>query len=289
MLDEDIMRRLALVRYLRDLGAEQSDRPEPLSCLALLWFHDAIELFLATAAAYYPLPRTPAKFMEYWSAFKVAGVDLPERATVERLNKGRVDLKHHGLLPSSMQIESYRGVVDSFLEAATPLVFSIEFESVSLLHLVTDGSARLSFEEADRAAQEGVLDQALGKLALAFRQLVDGYEDRRREELGPRYRSLDFARVSTRDIVGWEGPKWKDFLEVLLGSLQALDLGLDHARFVKFQMLTPMVHGGWISGGGRGYKVGQPSTRGVLRQVTEEDYDFCRGFAIDAALKIQRL
>lgn len=45
MIDQVIVKRLALIRYLYTVGVEQSYRPEPLCSASILTFHDSIELF----------------------------------------------------------------------------------------------------------------------------------------------------------------------------------------------------------------------------------------------------
>jgi hypothetical protein len=49
-LTKDLTRRLVFVRYLYELGVEQSHKPEPFAAVAVLTFHDACEMFLQIAA-----------------------------------------------------------------------------------------------------------------------------------------------------------------------------------------------------------------------------------------------
>ena len=46
------MRLLAIARHLFQLGVDQSHRGEPLAALAILPWHDAIEIFLQSALYY---------------------------------------------------------------------------------------------------------------------------------------------------------------------------------------------------------------------------------------------
>ena len=52
------MRRLAIVKYLHAQASEQERKGGPLAGLALLPFHDAVELFLQVAAETPPPPHT---------------------------------------------------------------------------------------------------------------------------------------------------------------------------------------------------------------------------------------
>ena len=49
-LSTETMRRLAIVKYLYTQALEQERKGDPLAGLALLPFHDAVELFLQVAA-----------------------------------------------------------------------------------------------------------------------------------------------------------------------------------------------------------------------------------------------
>src|SRR5208337_2820042 len=100
-LSTETMRRLAIVRYLYTQALEQERKGDPLAGLALLPFHDAVELFLQVAAENHPvkLPKS-VNFMEYWTAFSAAGLPLRYQQQIRRFNNARVEVKHRGTLPS---------------------------------------------------------------------------------------------------------------------------------------------------------------------------------------------
>jgi hypothetical protein len=45
MNDEQINKRLALIKYLYSFGKEQGEKPEPMCWTAILTFQDSVELF----------------------------------------------------------------------------------------------------------------------------------------------------------------------------------------------------------------------------------------------------
>lgn len=49
MLDEITLQRLGLIRYLYEGAMEESRKPEPFGLIAILKFHDSVELFLDLA------------------------------------------------------------------------------------------------------------------------------------------------------------------------------------------------------------------------------------------------
>lgn len=48
----DATKRLSFIKYLFNLGVEQSHKPEPLCWASVLTFHDSVELFLQLSAEY---------------------------------------------------------------------------------------------------------------------------------------------------------------------------------------------------------------------------------------------
>jgi hypothetical protein len=81
-LDEAKLRRLSFIRYMYQLGADQSRQPEPYSAVSILTLHDAVELFLQLSAEYLDAStNTNTGFMEYWRILKpkVGGDGLSQK------------------------------------------------------------------------------------------------------------------------------------------------------------------------------------------------------------------
>ena len=84
------MRRLAIVKYLHAQALEQERKGGPLAGLALLPFHDAVELFLQLAAETHHLTlRKSVDFIEYWAEFSKAGRPLRYQQPMQRFNNAR--------------------------------------------------------------------------------------------------------------------------------------------------------------------------------------------------------
>lgn len=69
MDEEEVIRRLVFIRYLYNLGVEQSKKAEPYSWTSVLTFHDAVELFLVLSAEYLGISENnlkELKFSRYW-------------------------------------------------------------------------------------------------------------------------------------------------------------------------------------------------------------------------------
>jgi hypothetical protein len=259
MFDEvTLRRRLAFIRYLYSIGVEQSRQPEPCGAASILTFHDGVELFLQLASEHLDAGVQQPDFMAYWEllAKKLPNGALSQKEPMRRLNKSRVALKHHGTLPSSLDIEAFRASVTNFFEENTPLVFGLVFGSISLVSLVKCAEVRSCLEEAGNLIQEGKLEEALDKIATAFARLISEYEATNRERfarspflfgesfswrerffthnLDSSLRQFAYQLQQFADKVG------KSF-ESIQGGMKVLSLGLDYRRYVKFKLLTPHV------------------------------------------------
>jgi len=76
-LSQSQTHRLVLVRYLLQIGVEQSHKGEPLASLAILTLHDSVELFLQSALEYCNGTLGGKELMSYWPALQATGMALP--------------------------------------------------------------------------------------------------------------------------------------------------------------------------------------------------------------------
>jgi len=299
LISEDEMRRLAFARHLYNIGVEQSRRPQPFSAVAILHFHDAVELFLHMAAEHFGENTNNVQFMQYWDRIEphLSGHRLAERESMRRLNMMRVNLKHHNNYPAPLSIEGSRASVTSFFEMNTPLVFDIEFTDVSMLNLVEYQETRARLEVAERLMQERKVDEAITESAVAFAALMDAIE----AKLYKRYGRSPFSfgsPVILGNLIGGVpsaysiNPTPGRFaqelafqvhaeLEKVQRAMKPLTMGLDYRRFARFQLLTPHV---WKAIGRDEY-MSDATTRD--EPFTLEESRFCFDFVIESALHLQ--
>ncbi len=290
MLAESTMQRLAFIRYLYSIAVEQSQQPEPLGAASILTFHDSIELFLQLASEHLNVGTKRPGFMNYWDLLepKLPTGGLAQRESMRRLNKSRVALKHHGTFPSKLDIEAFRASATNFFEENAPLVFGIEFSSISMVNLVKCAEARSSLEGASKLIEEGKAEDALDKIAIAFAQLIDDYENRKRTRFGRSpfffgesltFESSFFMGIRDHKFAGFVD-KVKDSLEAMQSAMKILSLGLDYRRYVKFRLLTPFVTR--VLNGD--YALSR-SRRDEPRSI--EECHFCNDFVIESAIHLQ--
>lgn len=284
---------LAFVKYLYDLGIEQSERPEPFCQVSILILHDAIELFLGIAAEYLETSklRKDIKFMEYFDLInealkKLGKTGLDYKGPISRLNEARVALKHHGIIPSKTTIQDSKVNATNFFIENTSIVFDREFVGISLVDLIQCEASKKSLAEAKSLLEKKKNKEALERIAVAFAQLIDDYEGRKKDEWGRSPFSFGDS-ASSLDLPDSLG-EVKDCIETTNASLEKvkdamkiLCFGIDYRKYVKFRLITPNLLR--ISTGN--YNV--QTFRKSRRTPSATDVQFCIDFVIESAVTLQ--
>jgi len=293
-----VIKRLAFIKYLYKLAVDQSRGPEPLCSASILFFHDAIELFLQLASEHVEVGKQQPSFMEYWSLIsqKLPNQELTQKESMRRLNRARVALKHHGNLPSKLDIEAFRAITTNFFEENTPIVFDIDFSDVTLVELIQCEGVKNILKEAEELLKENKIEESLDKVALAFAQLIDDYEGRKIGRYGKSLfffgESMTFLSSSHMGINRVTGPEFErlaEFIDKVSKSIESLQqavkilsLGIDYSRYVKFRLLTPH-----ISRNMKGDYIILRGRENSKVKSTIEDVQFCIDFVIESAVTLQ--
>ncbi len=291
MISNTILQRLALVRYVFHTAVEQSQQPEPLCGISILTLHDSVEFFLELAAEHMGAAR-PYKFEDLWKSVsqQLPKGSLSQEATMMRLNRARASLKHHWTLPSGLDLEGFRVAGTNFFAENAPVVFGIEFDSVSMVTLVRCVNARGTLEEANRLLREGKVSDAACMVAKAFDQIMEDYEKRNKLAVWDAplsfVKSFSFTRSSDMDLPDSQR-RLADFVEKVIDSFQSVEdvlrvlaLGLDYRRYAKFRMLAPRVK---RTKGGKYYFSGTT----LSTEIDAEECRYCFDFVIESALRLQ--
>jgi hypothetical protein len=218
---------------------------------------------------------------------------MTQKAGMDALNRARVEFKHHGTMPSRTDIETFRANALSFLNENTQLVFSIDFDTISLVEVIGYASCRATLKEASDFVAQGDFKQSLEKSALAFLKLIDEYEDTKRTKFGrspfffgeslaflnSSHIGLDRRDTSVRGLAEFVD-KTTDSIESIRDALKIVALGLDFTKYVKFNLLTPHMHS-------RPNGDYTPYWTSSARTPTEEDSHFAIDFVVDCAVKLQ--
>jgi hypothetical protein len=271
----------------------------------VLLLHDAVEAFLLLAAE--RLGASPPRdFGAYWDALSPAklsgGVDLAVKQGMARLNRVRVNLKHHGVQPGKAAID--KGLADgaTFFAANTTLVFGVDYDQVSMADLIEQEQVRELARKAEAATASGDHVGAMIALSDACELLL---LPRRSESSRPsplRFgESFGFATEGIKqkvnkvlqpprdsrgiDIPGWDREfvaehisNLTDIVTKLQRTARVTTLGIDYAAYLKFSSLTP-AHSDNVQGV-REYR----APKGYA--PTSHDVEFCYQFVVSASLRL---
>lgn len=314
-IDETTMERLAFIKHLHRQAEQISRQPQPHSSTAILGFHDSVELFLALAAEEVDAGHK-YNFMEYWEEIKRnSDTELTQKASMKRLNKARVNLKHYGNRPNDDDIESHRANVRSFFEENTKQIFGVEYSEVTLVDLIQFDNTRELAEDAETNLGSNDFGETVCLISAAFDAMLDEFDDRVRDQMGytpyptPECRIIspkmtpgygdqsDLFTGVDRNKNTWEVDSVRketaiafykiesyldDFrrnLDSMYEALRVISLGINQPRYQRFNSITPEVS----SSGEPKY----PHWNG--KSISENEARFCLDFLVEVALRLQEV
>ena len=104
--------------------------------------------------------------------------ELKDKAQMERLNAQRVGLKHHGQLPSSLDVEISRVNVTEFFNHNVPVFFACKLEDVSLEVMIIFPSVRGYLDKYHDFVSRGKFGSAQAMCQIAFKEFLTCYHDK---------------------------------------------------------------------------------------------------------------
>ena len=291
MLNKEILiKRLALIKYLFNLGVEQSKQQEPLSSFSILHLHDSIEMFLKLLAEHQNIKSDNFSFLDFWT--KIPSLTLKE--SMRNLNSRRVNIKHKGLLPSKSDIEISRVNSTDFFYQNTETHFNIKFDEISLLSLLNNEEVKLNLEKSILELNNSNFKESIKYVAIAFDILIHSYESSKKSWYGssPFFFGKDLTFLSSfhigfgKEIGGNVGRKLDDFIDKVKDSLDGIQkavkimsFGFDYKKYSKFKLLTPTIT----------RRFDETYVAEILgdKKWNKENCQFCIDFVIDSSLKLQ--
>jgi hypothetical protein len=285
---EQIIKRLSIVKFLYKIGMEQSRHSETTSFFSILSFHDSIDMYLNLAAEKIGIEKKKNEkiyFMDYWD--KIPTLTLKE--SMFKLNERRINLKHKGLIPGRIEIETARVNSTDFFEQNTPTLFGITFNEISLCELVkfekTKGYVKSAQENLDRHQTEECIKQ----VTMAFHELLYEYKENKRGygsgyktqfNFGERihFSRTDYNNATERKLEDAISKINKNF-EYFNNALEVISLGIDYKKYAKFQILTPVAH--------RMYEGEYHLEIYGTKNWSEENCQFLIDFVLECSFKLQ--
>lgn len=285
------LQRLSFIKYLFSIGLYQSNQPEPLYGVSILSFHDSVELFLQLSLRKLNISKSSKSFMNYWEIIdnELKNTKLSQKESIRRLNKARVALKHHGIIPSKLDIESFRATTLAFFNENCNTIFQTDFDDISLIDIIKFEQSRELLKKAKSNFEKNLIEESLKNIALSFEYLISDYEESKRDRF---HRSPFFFGKSMMFLDsfhyerGFKDGKIKDFVEIVTESIGAiqkaikiLSFGIDYKKYIKYKSIVPSVL--FTTDGTPNYYIYDDIT------INKEDLEFCTNFIVESALKLQ--
>lgn len=244
---QELLRRLSFIKYLFLIGIEQANKPEPLSNTAILSFHDSIELFLKLACEHHAISKTNDTFMDYLTALGKI-LPLTQTGAMDRFNKARVAIKHHGTMISKIDIDAFKSVCLNFYIENTATIFNVNFDSISLINLITYKTTKQHLENSEKEINFLNYEKAIEEITVAFWSSIEEYEANKTKFYGhsPFFFGRDMTFLSSF-VMDVEDKKLNEFIDKVKESITSmqtaikiLSLGFDYRKFTKFKLITPI-------------------------------------------------
>lgn len=292
-MEPTYLQRLSFIKYFFSIALNQSGQPDPVCGLSLLSFHDSVEFFLQLSLERLNISKKGINFMEYFEIIdkELKSNKLSQKESMRRLNEARGDLKHLGIVPSKLNIESFRATTSAFFNENCPIIFKIEFDDISLIDLIKFERPKELLKQAESDFKKGLIYESIQNIILSFEYLIRDYEASKQDGFhgspfffGEPSRSFDSFRLG----VSYNDGKFKDFVDKVsesIGAIQKaikmLSFGIDYKKYVKFRSIVSSVEV-LISNGGAvcSYKHGEVA-------LSKEDLEFCTNLIVESALKLQ--
>jgi len=287
------LQRLAFIKYLFSVGVNQSYQLEPIYGLSILFFHDSVEMFLQLSLEKLNLAKGDRGLMKYFEIIdtKLKNKNLSQKESMRRLNEARNGLKHDGIIPSRLDIESFRATTQAFFTENCPIIFQSEFGEISLINSITFERPKKCLKQARTDFDKGLIYESIQNLILSFTYLITDYEESKKSKFerspfffGDTVRSFD----RFHSAFSAEHKKLRDFADKVsesIGAIQTaikiLSFGIDYKKYVRFNSIVSCVD---VLISDSGYV--HPYKKREVK-LSKEELDFCINFIVESALKLQ--
>lgn len=284
MENEILLKRLTIIKFLYRIGLEQSYNSEMISFFSILSFHDSVEMFLKLAAERKG-KQDCQNFMDYWE--KIPELTLKEN--MRNLNTRRVNLKHKGIVPGKIEIESSRVNTTDFFKQNSSIIFGLDFSEISLFNLIKFKKTKEYLVESQNALDKNKIENCIENVTKSFSELIYEYKENKKDLIDKTHFDLteriSFSPISFDRLTRTDESLKDIFRKVdenfqnLENAFEVIALGIDYRKYIKFKILTPM-----------SYRDPQGEYHIELygeKNWSKENCQFLIDFVLDSALKLQ--
>jgi hypothetical protein len=146
MIDVTITRRIELARYLYHLAEENLRSTSKVSaCAGINLLHDSTEVYLLAIADHVNAEiKAKTRFEQYIDLVneQIRPKELPYRSKLLRLNKLRVDSKHHGQFPDENECKEIIISIRRFFDDTASNILSVNFATISLIDHLNESETK---------------------------------------------------------------------------------------------------------------------------------------------------
>lgn len=305
MLDQKtVIDRLSMIKYIFTNSTTELNKPTPLSYSSLLLMHDAVELLMHLIVERYDLGNHNSNknltFDKYWNVINDSDLvpELGSKTSLLRMNNARVAFKHHGTMPSKIDLISFHSMVNSFMNKTIKDFFDMNLSEISLIQLVHNDEVKTHLLKADRHIKNNEYKKSLTDSKIAFHYMIKNYES---NKLTNRYNSIfsifdsfDFRTSFNRGFnrISFGDKNYNDYRELenfidsttrtftkMENIIKIIGYGIDYRMYSWFNAITPRL---------------ATSINGTIHidetfdieKLTEEHADFGINFCIESYLKL---
>lgn len=145
-MDIEVIRRIMLARHLYSLASSYLKSNNDLYHFsAINLMQDAVEAFLLGVADHVEAQlNEKTNFDKYFVEInnKITPKELPFKTKLLRLNRIRVDSKHHGIQPAKVECERLFITTREFFDEVCSNILDVNFSTVSTIDLLKDGEVK---------------------------------------------------------------------------------------------------------------------------------------------------
>ena len=252
-MDLETIRRISLARYLFQLGTSALRSSNDLHLFgAVNLMQDAVEAFLIAVGDVVSAEIDQnTKFDKYFIAIndRIKPKELPFKSKLLRLNRMRVDAKHHGIQPARDECDRVAVSVREFFDEVSSSVLSVNFATVSAIDLLDEGEIKEAILEAKAARERNdLMNCILGCRKAIYLQFEHKYDIAKFKDGEPKgfFTAFSDAPYYARN---------KDYIEKNVGDptdfivldhtamdQELLKKGVDTIAFWNVWRLTPEIY-----------------------------------------------
>lgn len=250
----DVVRKVELARSFFGLARSASRSPHDLNLyVSVNHLQDAVEIFLFAVADHLTVSlKEKGGFDGYFESINArTGGQLPFRPRLNALNKTRVNSKHYAVQPDRREVQEFVTVSEEFFIEVSRSLLGVEFDQISLVHLISRQKICVALENAQQAFAEKRYKDALIETRKAFYHEFEEHYDISifEEQETP---SMSFAKMmcpapafaKSADYIAKSVKDPTDFIALDHSKVDA-DLskaGISHTMFWNVWRTTPPVY-----------------------------------------------